>query len=115
MKSSIVSLIFYLLLCGCDSQHVQYVNAADPALLPKLGLSDEDWLHIKQLASERKEFVILNAGRVDADTIEIWFKKPADTRNDQGGPMARFEKHKGHWMTETNFNGDWYAAQGSTK
>jgi hypothetical protein len=79
--------------------------------LTKIKLSEQDWLQIKQLASARKEFVFLDVRKVAADVIEIRFKKPDDPRNDQGGPLARFEKHEGQWIMDTNFNGDWWAAR----
>jgi hypothetical protein len=113
MNASIVSLILCLLLCGCDFGQVHYVDVADPELLTKSKLSEQDWLQIKQLASVRREFVILDLRRVAGDVIEIRLKKPGDTRNDQGGPMARFEKHEGQWALDTKFNGDWWAARGS--
>jgi hypothetical protein len=112
MSATTLSLILCLLLVGCGSQQVQYVNADDPALVTKLGLTGEDWLHIKQLASERKEFVIMAVGRVAPSVIEIEFKKPDDTRNNQGGPLARLEKQGERWVTQTNFSGDWWAARG---
>jgi len=114
MNTRIVALFFCLLLvgCGADVEQVQFIDVADPTLAAKLGISDQDWLDIKLLAAQRKEFVIKDVGRVVPVVIEVEFKKPDDTRNDQGGPVSRFEKKEGRWIAQSNFDGWWAVGKG---
>jgi hypothetical protein len=101
-----------LLLVGCGSEQIQFVDAADPPLATKLGISDQDWSQIKQLASGQKEFVIKDVGKVAPSVIEIEFKKPDDARNDQGGPTERYERQATGWVKQTDFDGYWAVAKG---
>ena len=109
MNTSIHSLFFCLLLVGCGVgvKQVQFVDVADPALTTRLGITDQDWSQIKQMASGHKKFVIKDAGQAALNVILVEFKKPDDARNDQGGPTERYEKQAGGWVKQTDFHGYW--------
>ena len=107
MKTPHLVLFLGLLLVGCVGQQIQFVDAADPALPTKLGISEQDWSQIKQLASSQKGFVLKDAGKVSSNVIEVEFRKPEDARNDQGGPTKRYERKGGGWIEQSNFYGYW--------
>ena len=113
MNIPLLGLFLCLLLAGCGVQQVQFVNAADPALPTKLGISDQDWIQIKQLASLRKEFVIKDTGKVAPNVIEVEFKRPDDLRNDQGGPTERYDKKESSWVMQSDFHGYWAVGKSS--
>jgi hypothetical protein len=112
MKTHFLVLFLCVLLVGCGGGQVQFVDAADPALPTKLGIGDQDWTRIKQLASRQEGFVIKDAGKAAPNVIEVELKKPDDARNDQGGPTERYEKKDGGWVLQTDFQGYWAVGKG---
>jgi len=104
---AIFTISFSLLLVGCGAQQTQFLDLADPNLTAKLGITDEDWARIKQLAASRKGLVIKDAGKVAPNVIEVEFKKPDDLRPDQGGPSARYEKKDKGWAADDYYHGYW--------
>jgi hypothetical protein len=115
MKTHVLVLFLGLLFVGCVGEQVQFVDAADPALPRKLGISDQDWSQIKQVASGQKEFIIKDAGKAAPNVIEVEFKKLDDTRNDQGGPTERYEKKAAGWVKQTDFQGYWAVGKGRSQ
>lgn len=111
MNVRVTSLLSWLLFAGCGGHEVQFVDAADPAVASKLGITKQDWRDIRQLASQQKDLVIKDAGKVSPDVIEAELKKPDDIQGEQGGPCERFEKNDGHWRVQPGFSGDWYFAK----
>src|ERR1700712_4075524 len=94
----------YLLLClvlvGCGVSNIDRLDPADPALIKKLGISEQEWHAIRQLSPERNGLIVKSVGQVAPDEIEIEFKEPDDRENDQGGPADRYEKKDGQWKRE---------------
>lgn len=87
------------------------MDAADTAVASKLGVTEQDWRDIRQLASQQKDLVIKDARKVSPNLIEVELKKSDDIRGEQGGPLERFEKTDGYWRVQTGFSGDWYFAK----
>ncbi len=87
------------------------MDAADPAVASKLGITEQDWRDIRQLASQQKDLVIKDAGKVSPDVVEVELKKSDDIQGEQGGPLERFEKKDGQWKVQAGFSGDWYFAK----
>ena len=108
----VLFLVLLLVRCGSEQKQIQFVDAADPALPTKLGIGDQDWSQIKQLASGQKEFVIKDVGKATPNVIEVEFKKPDDARNDQGGATERYERQAAGWVKQTDFDGCWAVAKG---
>jgi hypothetical protein len=77
----------------------------------KLGITEQDWRDIQQLALRQKDLVIKDARKVSPDVIEVELKKSDDIHGEQGGPIERFEKKDGHWRVDPGFSGDWYFAR----
>jgi hypothetical protein len=111
MNVRVASLLCCLLFAGCGGHEVQFVDAADPAVASKLGITEQDWHDIRQLASQQKDLVIKDAGKVSPDMIEIELKKSDDIQEEHGGLLERFEKKDGHWRVQAGFSGDWCVAK----
>ena len=112
MKTIICSCLICLLTVGCGSHHL--VGANDPGLPAKLGINDQGWVEIRQLATQQKGFVVHGAVRLARGAIEIWFKRPEDVGGTQGGPTVRYEKQQGHWLV-TGTEGDWFTDQATNR
>jgi hypothetical protein len=112
MKLHVFALFLGMLLVGCVGEQVQFADAADPTLPTKLGISDQDWNQIKEIASGQKQFVTKDARKAAPNVIEVEFKKPDDARNDQGGPTERYEKKAAGWVKQTDFHGYWAVGKG---
>ena len=113
MKTIICSFLICLLMVGCGSRHLEVVGANDPGLPAKLGITDQNWVEIRQLATQKKGFVVHGAVRLAPGAIEVWFKKPEDVGGTQGGPTLRYEKNQGRWVT--GIEGDWFTAQATNQ
>jgi len=111
MNIRVASLMCCLSFVGCGGQEVQFVDAADPAVASKLDITEQDWRDIRQLASQQKDLVIKDAGKVSPDVVEVELKKPDDVQGEHGGPLERFERRDGHWRVQAGFSGDWYFAK----
>jgi len=111
MNVRVTSLLCCLLIAGCGGHEVQFVDAADPAVASKLGITEQDWRDIRQLASQQKDLVIKDAWKVSPDVIEVELKKSDDIQGEQGGPSERLEKKDAHWRVQPGFSGDWYYAK----
>ncbi len=108
MNARLGSLLLCVLLAGCSwFRNVNFIDPADPALTKKLGITEQDWVDLRQLATEMTGYVLNAVGKAEPDVIEIEFKKPADRLGDQGGPIARYEKKAGVWKRQEDFNGVW--------
>ena len=94
-------------LAGCGFGQHDTVAPTDPALISKLGITQEDWLAIQRLAAERADYVVMNFEKISPDMLELEFKGPADTLGDQGGPADRYEKKNGSWRKVPEFIGFW--------
>jgi len=107
MIARLLTFTICLVLTGCVPKPPNFVDAADPALIIKLGISTQDWSDIQRLVSQEKGFVIKDAAKVGPEVIEVELKKPDDTKNDQGGPADRIQKKEGHWIRQTDWDGWW--------
>jgi hypothetical protein len=111
MSVRVASLLCCLLFAGCGGHEVQFVDAADPTVASKLGITEQDWRDIRQVASQQKDLVIKDARKVSPDVIEVELRKSDDIQGEHGGPLERFERKDGHWMVQAGFSGDWYFAK----
>ena len=111
MNVRLAVLVCCLSLAGCGGHEAQPVDAGDPAVVSKLGITEQDWRDIRQLASQQKELVIKDARKVSSDVIDVELKKPDDIQGEQGGPIQRLERKDGHWRVQPGFSGDWYFAK----
>lgn len=94
-------------LAGCGFEPHQAVDPTDPALISKLGITQEDWLAIQRLSSERADYIVVDFEKISSEGVEVSFKSRSDTNNDQGGPVDRYEKKNGSWRKVPNFIGNW--------
>ena len=77
----------------------------------RLGITEQDWRDIRQLASRQKDLVIKDARKVSPDVIGVELKNSDDIQGEQGGPIERYEKKEGRWRVDSDFSGDWYFAR----
>jgi hypothetical protein len=83
------------------------LNPTDPALTRKLGINDQDWREIQQLAAGERGYIIKEVDLESPGVIWVELKNPADRNNDQGGPAEIYEKENGVWKPKPNFSGVW--------
>lgn len=106
-------LILLAFLSGCGFFNGEPIEPTDPKLTSKLGITANDWLAIRQLATDDRALVVKDVYKERFGAIDVELKNVSDQAEDQGGPIARFKKTGGVWVKLNDVQGFW--AVGYTK
>ena len=93
-------LIGMLLLTACAKPMIRGLDAGDPGLVRKLGLSDQEWQEIQTEFRSRPDYARLKSvwwGRSRVtDAVEVHCAD-ANVSSPTQGPVFFFHRFDGHW------------------